>query len=58
MQVAADQAEAEQVSRNVAIEEREVKTMAKEIQVVADDAKADLAEALPALNAAVDSLKV
>ncbi len=34
-----------------------VQAMAKEIQVVADDAKADLAEAMPALNAAIDSLK-
>lgn len=31
--------------------------MATEIQAVADDAKADLEEAMPALNAAVDSLK-
>ena len=31
--------------------------MAESIQAVADDAKADLEEAMPALNAAVDSLK-
>ena len=31
--------------------------MAEQIQAVADDAKADLEEAMPALNAAVDSLK-
>lgn len=31
--------------------------MAEGIQAVADDAKADLEEAMPALNAAVDSLK-
>jgi hypothetical protein len=29
-----------------------------DLQVVADEAKADLEEAMPALNAAIDSLKV
>ena len=57
VQVAADQKEAEEVKKNVSVEEREVKVMAEQIQAVADDAKADLEEAMPALNAAVDSLK-
>lgn len=56
-QVAADQEEAEKVKRNVSQEEAEVKKMQEQIQVVADDAKADLEEAMPALNAAIDSLK-
>ncbi|KAJ9531756.1 hypothetical protein QJQ45_021904, partial [Haematococcus lacustris] len=55
--VAADQAEAEIVKKTVAAEERDVKKMAGEIQVVADEAQADLEEALPAMNAAIDSLK-
>jgi len=57
VKVSADQQEAESVKRTVAMEEREVKKMQKEIQVVADDAKADLEEAMPALCAAIDSLK-
>jgi len=55
--VAADQLEAEKVKTTVAAEEREVKVMQVETQAIADDAKADLAEAMPALNAAVDALK-
>jgi dynein heavy chain, axonemal len=56
-QVAADGEEAEKVKITVAAEEKDVKVMQTETQAIADDARADLAEALPALNAAVDSLK-
>lgn len=55
-QVAADQAEAEIVKAVVMEEERVVKVKAAETKAIADDAKADLDEALPALQAAVDSL--
>ncbi|KAK9823491.1 hypothetical protein WJX72_003121 [[Myrmecia] bisecta] len=55
-QVAQDQEAAEQVRRVVSAEEQEVKAKAAETQALADDAKADLDEALPALQAAVDSL--
>lgn len=55
--VAADQLEAEKVKVNVGKDEAEVKIMQQETQAVADDAKADLEEAMPALNAAVDALK-
>ena len=56
-QVARDEADAKQVAAVVAAEEAEVKAQADATQSIADDAKADLAEALPALHAAVDSLK-
>ncbi|MEW5314022.1 MAG: hypothetical protein WDW38_005550 [Sanguina aurantia] len=57
VRVSADQEQAERVKRTVAVEEREVKSMQTETQAIADDAKADLEEAMPALNQAVDSLK-
>lgn len=56
LQVAEDQLEAEQVRAVVSREESEVKTKAAHTQALADEAKADLDQALPALNAAVDSL--
>jgi dynein heavy chain len=40
----------------VAAEEQEIGVMQQQTQDMADEAKADLAEALPALQAAVDSL--
>eukprot|EP00879_Flechtneria_rotunda_P020212 GHRR01021253.1.p1 GENE.GHRR01021253.1~~GHRR01021253.1.p1 ORF type:complete len:968 (+),score=349.26 GHRR01021253.1:519-3422(+) len=57
VKVAADQQEAEKVKAVVAAEEKEVKAMQVQTQGIADEAKADLAEALPALQAAIDSLK-
>lgn len=56
VQVAKDQLEAEDVRAVVSREESEVKTKAAHTQALADEAKADLDQALPALNAAVDSL--
>lgn len=56
-QVSADQQEAEKVKIVVAAEEQEIGVMQQRTQAMADDAKADLAEALPALQAAIDSLK-
>ena len=55
-EVAVDQGEAERVRAVVSKEEREVKSKAAETQALADEAKVDLHQALPALNAAVDSL--
>ena len=55
--IAVDQEEAETVKIVVGAEEQEVKAMQRETQAIADDAKADLEEAMPALHAAVDSLK-
>lgn len=57
LQVAADQQEAEKVKSVVAAEEKDIKVMQQQTQVIADEAKADLAEAMPALQAAIDSLK-
>lgn len=57
MQVSADQQEAEKVKIVVAAEEQEVGVMQQRTQAMAEEAKADLAEALPALQAAIDSLK-
>ncbi len=58
VKVTADQEQAEKVKKVVAAEERDVKTMQVETQAMADSAKADLEEALPALNAAIAALKV
>jgi hypothetical protein len=55
--VAADQGEAEKVKVVVAAEEKDVKAMQQQTQAIADGAQAELAEAMPALQAAVDSLK-
>lgn len=55
-EVAVDQEEAEQVRAVVSREESEVKTKAAETQALANEAKVDLDQAMPALNAAVDSL--
>jgi dynein heavy chain len=55
-QVSADQQEAEKVKIVVAAEEQEIGVMQQRTQAMADEAKADLAEALPALQAAIDSL--
>ena len=54
--VTKEKAEAEKVKATVAVEEKEVKQKADATKLIADDAKADLAEALPALEAAVNSL--
>lgn len=56
-QVAADQEQAEKVKKVVGAEERDVKAMQVETQAMADSAKADLEEAMPALNAALAALK-
>ena len=40
----------------VSVEAKEVETFQKEVQLIADDAKADLAEAMPILEGAVKSL--
>lgn len=56
VQVAEDQERAEHVRAVVSQEESEVKTKAAHTQALADEAKADLDQALPALNAAVNSL--
>lgn len=57
LQVAADQEQAEKVKGIVGKEEKEVKQMQQDTQIIADSAKADLDEALPALNAALNALK-
>lgn len=41
----------------VAAEEKDVKAMQQQTQTIADAAQAELAEAMPALQAAIDSLK-
>ena len=56
VQVAVDQEQAEVVRATVSREEGEVKVKAAHTQALADEAKADLDQALPAFNAAVDSL--
>lgn len=55
-EVVRDQASAEAVRLNVAREEAAVAQTAMEAKALATEAKADLAQALPALQAAVDSL--
>jgi dynein heavy chain, axonemal len=57
LKVAADQAEAECASAVVAAEEADVSAMQRATQDIADEAKAQLNEALPALQAAMESLK-
>lgn len=57
LKIAGDQEEAEKVKIVVSSEEQEVKDMQRETQAIADEAKADLEEAMPALHAAVNSLK-
>lgn len=41
----------------VAAEEKEIGIMQQHTQAIAEEAKAELAEAMPALQAAIDSLK-
>ena len=55
-EVVRDQANAEAVRTTVAREEAAVAQTAVEAKALANEAKADLAQALPALQAAVDSL--
>lgn len=55
-EVLQDQAGAEVVRANVAREEAAVAQTAAEAKALAEGAKADLAQALPALQAAIDSL--
>lgn len=57
LQVSTDQQEAEKVKVVVAAEEQEIGVMQQRTQAIAQEAKADLAEAMPALQAAIDSLK-
>jgi len=57
VQVSTDQQEAEKVKIVVAAEEQEIGVMQQHTQAIAEEAKADLAEAMPALQAAIDSLK-
>ncbi|WIA13579.1 hypothetical protein OEZ85_007146 [Tetradesmus obliquus] len=57
VKVSADQEEAEKVKVGVAAEEKDVKAMQQQTQAIADAAQAELAEAMPALQAAIDSLK-
>jgi dynein heavy chain len=57
VQVSADQQEAETVKVVVAAEEKEIGIMQQHTQAIAEEAKMDLAEAMPALQAAIDSLK-
>jgi dynein heavy chain, axonemal len=54
--VAKDREEASKVQRVVEKDAGEVEAFQKEVQAIADDAKADLAEALPVLESAVKSL--
>ena len=54
--VAADREEASKVQQVVEKDASEVQVFQKEVQAIADDAKADLAEALPVLESAVKSL--
>eukprot|EP00882_Tetradesmus_deserticola_P018003 GHRQ01019317.1.p1 GENE.GHRQ01019317.1~~GHRQ01019317.1.p1 ORF type:complete len:180 (+),score=52.36 GHRQ01019317.1:625-1164(+) len=56
-QVSADQEEAEKVKVVVGAEEKDVKSMQQQTQAIADAAQAELAEAMPAFQAAIDSLK-
>eukprot|EP00210_Caulerpa_lentillifera_P003766 g3598.t1 len=57
VKIAEDRKEAESVKLIVHSEEQEVKAMQETTQQIADEAKADLEEAMPALEAAVNSLK-
>lgn len=54
--LAEDQSAADVVRKNVQVEEAAAKEKAAETQAIAEDAQQDLAEALPALEAAVKSL--
>jgi dynein heavy chain, axonemal len=54
--VAADKDEAGKVQHVVGKDAAEVQNFQQEVQAIADDAKADLAEALPVLESAVKSL--
>jgi dynein heavy chain, axonemal len=54
--VAQDKEQAASVQRVVEKDAADVLAFQKEVQVIADDAKADLAEALPVLESAVKSL--
>ena len=56
LQVQKDQEQADAVKKVVSEEEAVVKSQANETQALADDAKRDLDEALPALDAAVTAL--
>ncbi|KAI8820875.1 dynein heavy chain and region D6 of dynein motor-domain-containing protein [Fimicolochytrium jonesii] len=54
--IAADKVVAEEIRANVAVEEAASNKKAEETKAIADDAKRDLDEALPALDAALESL--
>lgn len=55
-QIAVDKVKAEEIKENVAKEELAASKKAEETKAIADDAKRDLDEALPALDAALESL--
>lgn len=55
-QVAVDQAAAEKVKETVSLEAKDVEAFQVKVQGIADDAKADLEEAMPILESAVKSL--
>eukprot|EP00741_Cyanophora_paradoxa_P002452 tig00000076_g2377.t1 len=57
VQIARDKEEADQTKETVEEEEKTAATKAEETKAIADDAQRDLDEALPALEAAVASLK-
>ncbi|KAI9104654.1 dynein heavy chain and region D6 of dynein motor-domain-containing protein [Phlyctochytrium arcticum] len=54
--IAVDKVKAEEIRESVAIEETASNKKAEETKAIADDAKRDLDEALPALDAALESL--
>ncbi|KAK3243833.1 hypothetical protein CYMTET_46533 [Cymbomonas tetramitiformis] len=56
VQVTADQEEAVKVRDVVLTEEAEVQKSAAQTQAIWDDAEADLAEAMPAMNSAIEAL--
>ena len=56
-EVAADQANADEVKARVSVEEAQVGEIAKEAQAIAADAQRDLDEAMPAFHSAVEALK-
>jgi dynein heavy chain len=57
LEVAADQANADEVKARVSKEEAQVGEIAKEAQAIAADAQRDLDEAMPAFHQAVEALK-
>eukprot|EP00741_Cyanophora_paradoxa_P000409 tig00000404_g400.t1 len=54
--VTVEKAKADEKSKVVAMEKAQVEVKAEEVKVLADDARKDLDEALPALNGAIEAL--